>query len=283
VEEILNPGANTYLESTRTDAPRKYYYPPTEIKNSEILQIPEGRAAAGMAYGGYMPKYANGGDSGQIARQDYSKLWEEYQDDYNKLKFSQYGPAMINLLAGTPDEIAIDKPVKEYEKTDFNPMLDRYLRSIETDERNLLKEVSQSGLTGARKIAALTSASAKGDEEKGKATSYVEGLKLKDKGLENQYNLGMDKLTSQLDLQELMLNLQQEGQTAKQKAKGAEQVFTAMQNQFWDPLKFQATGTQHFNPGGQQTNPYTYMKNGGRTRGSQNYLNSFYSNILNNK
>ena len=161
-------------------------------------------------------------------------------------------------------------------------MLDRYLRSIETDERNLLKEVSQSGLTGARKIAALTSASAKGDEEKGKATSYVEGLKLKDKGLENQYNLGMDKLTSQLDLQELMLNLQQEGATAKQKAKGAEQFFTTMQNQFWDPLKFQATGTQHFKPGGQQTNPYTY-RNGGRTRGSQNYLNSFYSNILNNK
>ena len=282
VEDILNPGANTYLESTRTDAPRKYYYPPTEIKNPEMLQTPEGRAAAGMAYGGYMPKYANGGDSGQLDRQDYFKLWEEYEDDYNKLKFSQYGPAMINLLAGTPDEITIDKPVKEYEKTDFNPMLDRYLKSIEADERNLLREVSQSGLTGARKIAALTSASAKGDQEKGKATSYVEGLKLKDKGLENQYNLSIDKLTSQLDLQELMLNLQQEGQTAKQRAKGYEQVFTTRQNQFWDPLKFQATGTPHFNPGGQQRSPYTYM-NGGRTRNSQNYLNSFYSNLLNNK
>ena len=234
------------------------------------------------AYGRYMPpRFDEGGDTSPT---DFSRFLPTDEEGNiripSSVRLGRYLPALTNLMAPAPADVDFSQfmPDSKYERTDFNPMLDRYLRSIEADESNVLNQIRRSGLTGGRKISALMSASAKGDKEKGKAFSYIGGLDARDKAQESRFNLGMDRLKSQLGMREYLTNLQQQETTAQQKAKGIQQFGMGLQRDFFDPITFAATGTPNYNQMGQQRIPYTYNMGG-----TTSYIDSYYTNILNER
>ncbi len=236
------------------------------------------------AYGGrYMP-YNQGGDTPM----DFSKYLPEGGIP-KSVQLAKYIPALTNLFAPTPDPIRVDRPVNKMEKMDFNPLLDRYLKSIGDSESNLIREIGQSGVTGGRGLASKIAVGAKSDKQRGKAYENISQLALRDKSMMDRLGFGYDKLDSQLGLQELKLNLGQEAATAAQKAKGLQQFGTNLQTDFWDPIKFSATGTTNFDQMGLQKQVYEYLNQLNSTPkvramgGPTSYIDSYYTNILNER
>jgi len=228
------------------------------------------------AYGGYgvKPRFDEGGDTPM----DFSKYLPEGGIP-KSVQFAKYIPALTNLFAPTPDPIRVDRPVNKMERMDFNPLLERYLKSIGDSESNLIREIGQSGVTGGRGLASKIAVGAKSDRQRGKAYENISQLALRDKSMMDRLGFGYDKLDSQLGLQELKFNLAQEQMDAAQKAKGTQQFATNLQTDFWDPIKFSATGTTMFDQMGRQRNPYSYSAMGGPT----SYIDSYYTNILNER
>ena len=235
----------------------------------------------GMAYGGrYMP-YNQGGDTPM----DFSKYLPE-SGIPKSVQYAKYIPAIANLFAPKTDPIRVDRQVNKMEKMDFNPLLERYLKSIGDSESNLMREIGQSGVTGGRGLASKIAVGAKSDRQRGKAYENISQLALRDKSMMDRLGFGYDKLDSQLGLQELKLNLAQEQMDAAQKAKGLQQFSTNIQTDFWDPIKFSATGTTNFDQMGLQRKIYDYLNQttAGRAMGGPtSYIDSYYTNILNER
>ena len=199
----------------------------------------------------------------------------------DSVRFSKYVPSIVNMAARNPDDLRLERLTREYESTDYSGMLDNYLTSINRNTNNTRKSINDTGITGGRKLAALTSVGAMGENAKGSAVNQIGMMESKDVAAKNAYMTARDSFNAQVSTKELLLNLQQEGATADQRAKGVQQFSTATQSDFWDPLVFAATGTPNYNPGG-EFKKQTYA-NGGETREADYYLSTFYRNILNKR
>ena len=259
----------------------KYNYYITKERSAEDP------AMSGMAYGGrYMP-YNDGGDTPPEIPTDFSKYLPEGGIP-KSVQYAKYIPAIANLFAPKSDPIVVDRPVNKMERMDFNPLLERYLKSIGDSEANLMREIGQSGVTGGRGLASKIAVGAKSDRQRGKAYENISQLALRDKSMMDRLGFGYDKLDSQLGLQELKFNLAQEQMDAAQKAKGLQQFSTNLQTDFWDPIKFSATGTTNFDQMGLQRQVYDYLSqlntpSVSAMGGPTSYIDSYYTNILNER
>ena len=239
------------------------------------------------AYGGYgvKPRFNEGGDTPPT---DFSKYLPEGGIP-KSVQYAKYIPAIANLFAPKTDPVVVDRPVNKMERMDFNPLLERYLKSIGDSEANLIREIGQSGVTGGRGLASKIAVGAKSDRQRGKAYENISQLALRDKSMMDRLGFGYDKLDSQLGLQELRLNLAQEQMDASQKAKGIQQFATNVQSDFYDPITFAATGTTNFNQMGLQRQVYDYLNQLNSTPtvtamgGPTSYIDSYYTNILNER